>query len=294
MQEKKIKVLIGCLLFSNYTGSEMYVYELAKGLKKLNCDVSIVSPNLGGPLTNKAIKEGFKIYSTNEPLIFEQYDIIHCQHKPIVDFLIKIFPNVKKICSIHSEVIDLENPIKHHSIVKYIAIRPEIKTHLIENFQINEKDIEIIYNPIDETRFNTKNSTNNSNSLLFVGTIDFLRKNTILDLVEYTKKNNKEFWLVGENHSNYLSFVLNHDHVKYSKSIFNVENYVKSCTETAGILLGRTTIEGWLCGKPGWIYDIDKEGKIKGKTYHIPPEDIDKFYSINVANQIKKLYKDIL
>ena len=33
----KLKVLIGCLFFQKFTGSEMYVYELSKNLVKLNC-----------------------------------------------------------------------------------------------------------------------------------------------------------------------------------------------------------------------------------------------------------------
>ena len=48
-EDDKIKVLISSLLFKNYTGSEMYVYELAKELTKINCEVSIVS-NIGDPI----------------------------------------------------------------------------------------------------------------------------------------------------------------------------------------------------------------------------------------------------
>jgi hypothetical protein len=56
---KKIKVLIGCLFFRNLTGSELYVYELAKNLIKNNCDVTVIS-QIGGPLTDMANKVGIK------------------------------------------------------------------------------------------------------------------------------------------------------------------------------------------------------------------------------------------
>lgn len=293
MKDKRLNVLIGCLYFRNFTGSEMYVYELARGLQRLNCNVSVVGAAIGGELTKLAQKSGIKVYQIQNPPLNEKFDIIHGQHVPIVESLIKLFPETKKICSIHSEVISLENPVKDYSIVRYIAIRPEIKQHMIKNFNISENDIDIIYNPIDETRFNTNNTTK-ENSLLFVGTIDYLRKNTILDLVNYTKENNKEFWLVGENNGDYLNDVIKHDHVKYSSSVYDVEKYVKRCSETAGILLGRTTIEGWLCGKPGWIYDVNKSGNILGKNLHQPPTDVDKFHSSNVSQQIKELYIKIL
>ena len=44
-----------------------------------------------------------------------------------------------------------------------------------------------------------------------------------------------------------------------------IEKFVKECDETAGILLGRTTIEGWMCGKPSWIYKVDSGGFILSK-----------------------------
>jgi glycosyltransferase involved in cell wall biosynthesis len=290
---KKYKILIGCILFREFTGSEMYVYELAKGLLKENYEVSIVSPNIGGRLTDIAISEGIKVYTFTTLPKNHQFDLIHCQHVPVTQELIKLYPTTKKICTIHSEVNQLENPVQHFTIFNYIAIRPEIKNHLIKNFGIPENQIEIIYNPIDNTRFNTQN-TENKNAVLFVGTIDHLRKNTIFDVLKYTKETNKEFWLVGRNHNNYLNEVIKEPHVKYYDSLYNVESFVKNCSETAGILLGRTTIEGWMSGKPGWIYDINSLGKILSKELHQPPSNIEKFHSINVVKQIKEEYIKII
>ena len=58
-------------------------------------------------------------------------DLIHTQHKPITEHICRLYPNIPKISTIHSEVIDLEIPYVHESIKKYIAIRPEIKDYLI-------------------------------------------------------------------------------------------------------------------------------------------------------------------
>src|SRR5579864_2410974 len=96
----------------------------------------------------------------------------------------RLFPNTPIITSIHSEVIDLEEPFITDSVKKYIAIRPEIKEHLINKFKIDEKDIEVIYNPIDTDRFKVINSNEKRDKkrILFVGTIDYLRAETIVDL----------------------------------------------------------------------------------------------------------------
>jgi glycosyltransferase involved in cell wall biosynthesis len=315
-----IKVLLSCLFFKNYTGSEMYVYELAKGLKNINCDVTVVS-DIDGPLSEQAKKQGIKVFSFmnapgyklgdgkwgfNTQIGFQpskpnmmyktsevDFDIIHTQHTPISTQICQMYPNIDKISTIHSEVISLENPYIDNSIKKYICIRPEIQSHITKNFNIPSEKTEVIYNPIDTRRFNNKN-TKDKNYILFVGTIDYLREKTIRDLVEYSKHIKKELWLVGENKSNYLDELLKNENVKHFKSTSKVENYVKNCSETAGILLGRTTIEGWLCDKSGWIYNVDDNGNILNKTKHEPPSDLEKFDYLKVAKKIKEEYIKII
>ncbi len=318
--DSPIKVLLSCLFFKTFTGSEMYVYELARGLKKLNCDVTVLS-DINGPLSNIAKQQGIKVlpfsdapgfklgdgkWGLNTPQGIQpsqpnvmykigevDFDIIHTQHLPVTNQMCQMYPNIDKISTIHSEVIELENPVKNESIKKYICIRPEIQEHIVSKFEIDKNKTEVIYNPIDTDRFNTKN-TKDSGYVLFVGTLDYLRENTIKDLVDYSKSINKELWLVGENKSNYLEDLLKNDHVKYFTSTNKVESYVKNCSETAGILLGRTTIEGWLCGKSGWIYNVDENGYILNKEKHNVPEDIKKFEGLEIAKKIKEEYIKIL
>ena len=315
-----IKVLLSSLFFKTFTGSEMYVYELARGLKKLNCDVTVLS-DIEGPLSKLANQQGIKTLPFTNPPGFKlgdgkwgfnrpegfvpsqpnmmykmsdvNFDIVHVQHNPISQRACDMYPNIPKLSTIHSEVIELENPYIHESIKKYVCIRPEIQNHIIEMFNIDKLNTEVIYNPIDTNRFNTKD-TKTYPYVLFVGTIDYLREKTIRDLVEYSKSINKELWLVGENKSNYLPELLNNSHVKHFEATNKVEPYVKNCSETAGILLGRTTIEGWLCGKPGWIYNVDSSGNILDKKKHDVPSDMDKFNSLEVAKKIKEEYIKIL
>ena len=317
----KMKVLLSCLNFKTFTGSELYVFELAKELKKLNCSVTVLS-QIGGPLTDMAKKLGIKCLSFEEAPGFKlgdgkwgfntpegfkpstenvlyrvsevDFDLIHMQHKPVAERMIQFYPEINKIYSIHSEVIELENPIKHESIKKYIAIRPEIKEYIVDKFEIPEEQVDIIYNPIDSNKFKPNPSVKTENSVLFVGTIDYLRKETILDLMERTKEEGKELWLVGEDKSNYLQQVLFEPHVKYFPATWSVENFIYKCEETAGIQLGRTTIEGWMCGKPSWIYKVDSAGFILSKEKFEPPVDIEKYSASNVAQQVKNEYIKIL
>jgi len=318
--DSPIKVLLSSLFFKTFTGSEMYVYELARGLKKLNCDVTVLS-DIEGPLSKLANQQGIKTLPFSNPPGFKlgdgkwgfntpegfkpsqpnmmykmsevNFDIAHVQHNPISQRICDMYPNLPKLSTIHSEVIELENPYIHESIKEYVCIRPEIQKHIIEKFNINENVTQVIYNPIDTNRFNIKD-TKSYPYVLFVGTIDYLRENTIRDLVDYSKSINKELWLVGENKSNYLPELLQNTHVKHFGATNKVEPYVKNCYETAGILLGRTTIEGWLCGKSGWIYNVDDKGQILNKEKHEVPSDVSKFDYMEVAKKIKEQYIKIL
>lgn len=321
-KNEKIKVLIGCINFSNHTGSELYVYELAKELVKQGCDVSICS-RLGEPLAKKAHYAGIKLYDIKEPPGFKlgdgkwmvntqngpvvsklnhlykvqhvEFDILHLNHKPITEHLLKLYPETSAICSIHSEVIDLEEPIISPQIKKYIAIRPEIKDYLINKFNIPSDNIDVVYNPIDGSRFKPTHNNNKFPTVLFVGTMDYLREETIKDLIQTTKEESKELWLVGSENGVLVSDLIGENtHVTYHGPTWRVEDYVNKCDETAGILLGRTTIEGWMCGKSGWIYNIDETGKIINKELHKVPEDIEKFKSETVVGEIIELYKEII
>jgi hypothetical protein len=323
-KDEKLNVLIGCLNFTNFTGSELYVFELAKQLIKQGCDVSVCS-NIGMPLSGLAKSIGIKMYSLQEPPGFKlgdgkwslktpqgvvvsqentlynvsqtNFDIVHLNHKPVTEHLLRLYPNTPVICSIHSEVISLEEPVISESIKRYIAIRQEIKDHIVNSFDIPKDKVCIIHNPIDGDKFKVSNSMEKREKkrILFVGTIDYLRRNTIQELINKTKEENQELWIVGKKNDTYLDeMILGEEHVTYFEPTLNVEKFIYQCDETAGILLGRTTIEGWMCGKPGWIYNVDSSGNVLGKELHLVPSDVAKFNSKSITLEIMEEYKKIL
>jgi len=221
------------------------------------------------------------------------FDIIHVQHKPVAERIINLYPTIDKIAVIHSEVIELEDPVIHDSIKHYVAIRPEIKEHLINKFGISENKISVVYNPVDKNKFPTL-PKNEKGYILFVGTVDYLREMAIKDAAEYAISLGKELWLVGEDKSIYLKSYLNNPNIKHFPSTWNLKPFIEGAYETAGIQLGRTTIESWMSGKNSWIYKVNENGDILSKEKTSPPEDIEKFYSENVAQQIKEEYFKIL
>ena len=314
-----LNILISCLNFNDFTGSELHVYELAKGLKNEGHDVTICS-NVGGDIEKKAKLLGITTCNPQEPPGFKMgddktqvngpdgkplimkkgqlykigepnFDVMHLHHKPVTEHFLRLYPTTPVVCTIHSEVIELEHPVKDNRITKYICIRPEIQEFIVSKFDIEKDKTTVIYNPFDNNRFKPYPfPKTDKKRVLFIGTIDYLRQDSILDLVKETEENNEELWIVGRKRTELLNN-LNKEHVKYFEPTWDVEKYIKQVHKTAGILLGRTTIEGWLCGRPGIIYDIDESGVVSSKKVYDPPKDINKFSSKTIIGEIIKTYE---
>jgi glycosyltransferase involved in cell wall biosynthesis len=310
VSEDKLKVLICCQFFKNYTGSEVSNYELSGELVKLGCDVTIISSIVGDPLQRKALINGVRVYSiANVPNYAldqegkfhfvkneQEFDIIHINHKPIGELVLGLYPNTPAVMHVRSEVIPIyEEPIVNPVIKRYISIRDSI-TDYIKTFGIADDKIVLIDNPFDYKRFNRDYTSikNSKEVILFIGTLDHLRAKIIADLVEVTAKNNQELQIIGADNSGYAKLFTGFEHVKYLGVKANVEEYIKKCDYTAGIFKGRTTIEGFLCGKPGWIYKVDNQGNILSKELQQVPEDIEKYKSDFSAKKVFSLYEEVI
>ena len=308
---KKLKILIASLQFNSFSGSELYVYELAKELVKLGNDVTVIADVVGGALTKKAIKENIKVFSLSNPpgytygtepdnkhLLFKtsevDYDIVHVQQNKITEFVLKLYPEIKKVATIHSEVIVFEEPVVHESIYKYICIRPQIKKKITKDYPIDKSKTTVIYNPVDSSQFNT-NGLTDKNYILFIGSLNYLRQQVTFDLIERAKVENKELWIVGfSKGSPYIDDILPYNHVKYFDETENVVEFIKGASYTVSILFGRTVIESFMCGKNCLVYEINGNGDILNKKMIEPTQDIDKYSSKNIANKVLDVYYEVL
>ena len=124
--------------------------------------------------------------------------------------------------------------------------------------------------------------------------MDYLRKKSIEHLIEKVNSEDKILWLVGKDTMGFATeYSDKYNNVIYFGESDKVEDFYHKCDITAGILLGRTTIEGYLCGKPGWIYYVDKEGNIKDKELTEIPTDLGVFESEYSINKFKEIYIDV-
>ena len=282
-----MKILLACLNANGLGGSELYHYELARELYNLGCDVTLFTLHTINREDQVRLKiQHIKQVDLNTINLKEQFDILVASQPQVNLYLLEHFNTVPIISIIHSEIRS-EDPVIHPRIIHYIAIREPIKDMLINEYKISEKKISVIYNPIDQTRFNeTSIEKLKTYSGLFVGEVlDPIRFQAVKHLTQECINNTWDLYLMSDSRYNF-----NHPNIKYLDKRWDTEHVVKQMHFTAGILLGRTTLEGWCCGVPGFIYLIDVQGNILD-IQTTAPDDIQNLCdSKTVAKQHIKLY----
>lgn len=286
-----MKILLGCLNANGLGGSELYHYELARELDVAGHDVTLFTMRQID-WTNEVrlkLKHVRQIDTTNID-VNEKYDIIVASQPDVVIFLLQQFHYVPFVSIIHSEVRS-ETPIIDARISHYIAIRQPIADMLINEYNIPEEKVSLIYNPIDQSRFNTDNVIKQEKySGIFVGEVlDPIRFQTVQHLVQQCIENDWDLYLMSESR-----YEFNHPNIKYLDKRWDTENVVKQMHFTAGILLGRTTLEGWCCDVPGYMYIINNTGNIQSIKTESPDRIKELCNSSYVAKQHIQLYKSYI
>jgi hypothetical protein len=282
-----MKILVGCLNVNGLGGSELYHYELVKELNNAGVNITLFTErpiDLNDQVRIKLNELGIKQIDTLS--ILEEFDLIVASQPSINEFMLKKFPNTPIISIIHSEIRS-EDPILDPRISHYIGIRQPIVDMLINEYNIDSNKVSLIYNPIDISRFNSNNRVSYEKTTgIFVGEVlDNIRFQTVSHLVKECIENDWDLYIMSESRYDF-----NHPNVKYIDKRWDTESIVKNVDFTAGILLGRTTLEGLCCGVPGYVYYINKNGNIIDIEL-IESDNIQQFDSKYVVQQHIQLYK---
>lgn len=287
-----MKVLVGCLNVNGLGGSELYHYELVRELHNEGIDVTLFTgrpADLNDQVRIKLNELGIKqLDSTHQ--IPNDFDLIVASQPSINEYLLKILPNTPIISIIHSEIRS-EDPVLDPRISHYIGIREPIVDMLVNEYKIDSNKVSLIYNPIDTSRFNSNNKKPYEKTTgIFVGEVlDNIRFQAVFHLANECFKNDWDLLIMSES-----VYEFNLPNIKYLKKRWDTETIVKNVDFTAGILLGRTTLEGLCCGIPGYVYNISKAGDVIGIDMYEPGELESLCDSKYVVKQHIELYKKIL
>ena len=283
------KILLTLESFKNLTGSELYVYELARELLLCGHNVTIAAPKIGGEIVDRTVALGAAVTQVNDKgtYIWPRFDVVHTAQPAPTRWALKHFPNTPIICTVHSP-LHLEAPVLDPRIKHYICVRPEVQAKLIVVDEIAPAKTSVIYNPINFERF-VDISWPATKRMLFCGTIDNIRKATIQHLLAMGGIH--RLLLVGEKTHTYDGYIdVLPAWAEWYPSTWNIEQYIAQCTETASVFMGRTTIEGWLANRPCWVSEIDETGNIQSFSLHEKPSWISLFDSSVVAAQVLGVY----
>lgn len=270
-------------------GSECFHYELIQGLSQYkDLDITVATltePNFDFHLWQDVVKLGIRV--TDLFTILHEgnnFDLILCSQPSPTYHLCLGFPNTPKISIIHS-ALRSEDAIKHESIKHYVSVQPDIYRCLKNQYGIKTKDITMIYNPVDDTRFKKFPQHRSNVNGVLVGEInDPLRTPMIEHMVNECIRDNMELTIISRSKRDF-----HHDLIKVVDPCYNTEEYLKYTDFTVG-LGGRTTIEGWLCDKPSYIYKVDPSGRILDIQLKYPPKIL-KFKRSFVSSQYYSLIK---
>jgi glycosyltransferase involved in cell wall biosynthesis len=291
-----MRILLTVISYRYLTGAELYIYELAREYRKLGHDVTIASFNTDpqAEIVRRTEVFGARVLPMEALNPSMNFDVMHLNEYHPARVALEIFPDTPAITSIHSQW-ECETPFVDERIHRYIFIRPGIEKHWEVTAGIPAEKFVLIYNPIDFERFTPLAFPPNPRRVIvFPGTVDTLRKASILFLAERARSENFILRVVGAKTLNETYLDILPPNVELFPMNWNIARFIQSADETAGIVLGRTTIEGWACGKPGWIFDIHMDGSIRSFGLHPPPLDMSPFDSRLVAQRILDLYEEAL
>jgi hypothetical protein len=288
-----VRILISVINFRHLTGAELYVYELSCCLASRGHDVSVVSQS-GGLISQKARAQGVTVDDFRDMPAGLEFDLLHVQELAPAEWAMARFPDTPAIATVHSQW-PCEEPMIDERIHKYICIRPEVRDKIVALNGVPIEKTAVVYNGVDTARFNTAGAVVPERPMvLFAGTVDPIRRASGLHLIERSVEEDFDVLFIGTRHDTQLDGALPPNVDWLQGDVWEIDEYVRRCTATAGIVLGRTTIEGWMCGKPGWIYDVDLDGSIKSIDLFPPPHrDLLAQFDIEfMTDEIELLYAE--
>lgn len=152
-----MKVLITNVEMDGYSGTTLYVKELALGLKNIGVQVEIFTFRIGvvgDELLTAGILVSTRLRKLSKP------DIIHAHNNITVWPVISHFKYTPMVFWIHSRLSSLDIPPKHGNIMAYMAVDYNCKERYVDHHNFSPDSVEVIYNWVDTNRFHLKKNTN--------------------------------------------------------------------------------------------------------------------------------------
>lgn len=277
--------------FRDISGAPVWNYELARVLTQRGHDVAIVAQDVGGIMQEHADANG--IATATYSVRLQRPDVLQVSAMGPAHTAVNRWGTVPAVSTVHS-TLPYEEPFQHANIRYYVGVRPQIVEKMIKDYLVPRNQTRIIYNGVDRHRFRPGGDKLEKPTILFAGTVDYLRASATHITNHWAAQHGYNVIYVGRKLSGQMDD--KPPHVRYCEGDrWDIENLLRQCHMTSGVLLGRTTIEGWACGLPGLIHDIDNDGNVLFSEVHPPPHpELMAMFDIEaMADQYEGLYETI-
>lgn len=276
-----MNVLMTVDLIAPFTGVGQYVYTLAQALIERGHHVALAAHYGAIPIPFADRLAAVGVTVDPQWLLWKaHYDVLHvqlpCAHA--AEALGRL-PGVPVVATLHTELAGV--PLPHRRVARYLAVRPAIAHLLLDHGVI---DPLVVWNPIDFRRFHP--GSHHGTGILCVGTADRLRRAAVVDMAERAAAEGEPLVVIGADEGAQVPGV------RYLAPRWHVERATVRCAMTAGVMVGRSTLEGWACGKPALVYDVDCDGAVQSVTLQPPPADLSFCDSRVVAAAVEGCYQD--
>lgn len=144
-----LKVCAGLNWFYRLTGSEMYILTLAQYLRKLNIDMTISAPQVGGDIANMAAELGIRV---SNPFDIQDFDIIQLSQNSAMKMFgdtVRILnkPTVLLVHGLVPNEVPTAEMISHADAI--VGVSQEVYVWLNTSINVNASKLYVIMNPID-------------------------------------------------------------------------------------------------------------------------------------------------
>lgn len=149
-----MKILLTNTYLASWTGSELYVRDVARGLRARGHTALMFSPVVGR-LGEEMRREGFVVVD-DLGLLPEPPDLIHGQHHVETVAALAYFPATPAVFFCHGITPWEETPPRHPRIRRYVAVGEAGAEHLVLRAGVAESAVTRIANFVDTERFRVR------------------------------------------------------------------------------------------------------------------------------------------
>lgn len=277
-----MKVLIALWRFAGLTGSELHAYELARALVGRGHRVTVAAPELGGEIRSRAA-EFASLTPLDSARALGPYDVVLANQPRITELVARLgFPVVQ---TVHG-LLSLEDPVVSDRVRAYVAVRPAVLDRLPQAVRSRSH---VIFNPVDLDRFRDTGGTPGQ-SVLFAGTYDHLRRDALDWTLRRAREEGLSVHFVGTPHPQPVPGLT------AEPARWDMETAINGSVAVAGRIFGRSSIEGWACGRTSWSHTTELDGKVLGQFDFAPPApDLMRLFDARlVAAQYEQLAESVI